>query len=333
MKLLITGGAGFIGSNFVRYALAKGDQVVVYDALTYAANPTTDELFSRNLLSVKDHALFSFIKGDVCDTQSMQQALQGIDAVVHFAAESHVDRSIENPQVFTETNVRGTETLLSSVKQVCPAARVLHVSTDEVYGSILQGFAKETDTFNPTSPYAQSKAEADRIALEWSKSLNVVVTRSSNNFGPYQFPEKFIPLSIVNLLLGEKIRVYGTGQNKRDWISVEDNCDALYFVLHHGKTGEAYNVGGGNEYTNIAIAQEIARLLEKDQSSIEFVTDRPNHDFRYALSSDKLHSLGWQPQQPFSQALQQTVQWYKNNRDWWEPLRTKRYTSINVPKS
>ncbi len=331
MNLFITGGAGFIGSNFVRHCLAQGDRVIVYDALTYAANPTENGLFSKNLRDVQAHSLFSFVKGDVCDQKALEAALKGSDVVVHFAAESHVDRSIENPQIFTETNVKGTETVLSCVKQVCPNARVLHVSTDEVYGSILQGFAKETTAFDPTSPYAKSKADADKIALAWSKTLDVVVTRSSNNFGPYQFPEKFIPLSIVNVLLGEKIRVYGTGQNRRDWISVDDNCDALYYVLKHGKTGEAYNVGGGNEYTNISIAQEIARLLGKNETVIEFVKDRPNHDFRYALSSEKLHALSWQSKQLFSEALQKTVEWYTSNRGWWEPLRSKRYTSINTP--
>ncbi len=326
MNILVTGGAGFIGSNFVRLALKKGDCVVVYDKLTYAGNPNFDRSFSANLDDVVG-LNFSFIKGDVCEKSRLRKALAGIDAIVNFAAESHVDRSLENAEPFYKTNVGGLRTLLKCIREVDPDKRLLHVSTDEVYGSIPEGFATESTPFNATSPYAKSKAEADKLAL--SEGKNIVVTRSSNNFGPYQFPEKLIPLATINLLMGERIPVYGTGSNVRDWIFVEDNCNALYFVLQHGKAGEAYNVGGANERTNIAIARKLVELCGRDESAIKFVTDRPGHDFRYALNSEKLLALGWKPQHSFEDALAETVKWYKENRFWWEPLRAKRYTSIN----
>jgi len=327
MNLLVTGGAGFIGSNFVRLALSKGDCVVVYDKLTYAGNPTEPGLFSRNLFDVQLHPNFSFFKGDICDKATLSKSFRGIDAIVNFAAETHVDRSLENAEPFYKTNVEGVKTLLECINDVNPEKRLLHVSTDEVYGSLQEGCAKEESPFNPTSPYAKSKAEADKIAL--SEGKNVVVTRSSNNFGLFQFPEKFIPLATINLLLGDKIPVYGTGLNVRDWIYVEDNCEALYFVLQHGTRGEAYNVGGGNEKTNISIAKKLTELCGRDESSIKFITDRPVHDFRYALSGEKLSALGWQPKHDFESALQKTVEWYKNNKDWWTPLRDKMFTSIN----
>ena len=331
MRIFVTGGAGFIGSNFVRLALNNNhDQIVVYDKLTYAANPTEDKQFSKNLLDVQHNKNFSFVNGDVCDKHKLLSALSGIDAVVHFAAESHVDRSLENPDVFFYNNVEGTKTLLECINKINRDMRVLHISTDEVYGSIRHGYARETDIFNPTSPYAQSKAEADNLALTCGE--NIVVTRSSNNFGPYQFPEKFISLSIINLILGEKIPIYGTGMNVRDWIYVEDNCDAIYYVLQHGKAGEAYNIGGGNEKTNIAIAQELIKLCDRDESAMKFVNDRPNHDLRYALSSDKITALGWMPKHSFNGALQKTVDWYKSSVSWWEHLKNQRYTSINTSK-
>lgn len=328
MRILVTGGAGFIGSNFVKLALQKGDSITVYDKLTYAAHPTPDNTFSHNLLDVKDHPTFRFIKGDILDTKKLTQALNGHDAIAHFAAESHVDRSLENPTLFFDTNVKGTQNMLEAVKQTDPTIRILHVSTDEVYGSIQDGYATEETPFNPTSPYAQSKAEADKLALK----NNAIVTRSSNNFGPHQYPEKFIPLSIINLLNNEKIPLYGTGQNIRDWMYVNDNCDALHYLLHHGKQGEAYNVGGGNEHQNITIAKELCALCNKTHEHITFVTDRPNHDFRYALDSTKLFSTGWKPTHTFKEALAHTVEWYKNNKQWWTPLLKKRYTSINKPK-
>ncbi|MBI4148770.1 dTDP-glucose 4,6-dehydratase [Candidatus Woesearchaeota archaeon] len=330
MHLLVTGGAGFIGSNFVRLALSRGDKVTVFDKLTYAGNPNDDASFSGNLLDVRNHPKFSFVKGDVCDAQSLLKALQGCDAVVHFAAESHVDRSLETPDVFLHTNVNGTATVLKCVDRVSPHMRVLHVSTDEVYGSVETGYCDEHAVFQPTSPYSKSKAEADKLALELGK--NIVVSRSSNNFGSFQFPEKLVSLSIVNLLLGEKIPVYGSGMNVRDWIFVQDNCDALYFLLTNGTAGQAYNVAGGNERTNISIVKELVRLCGRDESFISYVTDRPYHDFRYALSGNKLSALGWRPKHEFSDALQQTVVWFKQFRSWWEPLRNRRYTSINAPK-
>ncbi len=316
MKLLVTGGAGFIGSNFIRMMFAQypGIEITNLDKLTYAGN----------IESLKDisNPGYNFVQGDICDPEIVMQAMEGVDAVVHFAAESHVDRSIKDSSVFVVTNVVGTNNLLkcamdSDIKQF------IHVSTDEVYGSIREGSFCETDNLNPSSPYSSSKAGSDLLAMSYHNTygLPVTVTRCTNNFGPYQYPEKLIPLFITNLMDGKQVPVYGTGLNVRDWIYVEDHCSGIDFVMQHGKAGEIYNIGGGNELTNLEITHRILKALGKDESMIRYVEDRKGHDFRYSLDCSKLQKMGWKPQYDFDTALDATIQWYVDNRWWWEPLR------------
>ena len=316
MKLLVTGGAGFIGSNFIRMTLQKypGIEITNLDKLTYAGNP-------ENLKDISDPG-YNFVKGDICDPEIVMQAIQGADAVVHFAAESHVDRSIADSSVFVITNVVGTNNLLkcamdSDIKQF------IHVSTDEVYGSIQEGSFTETDNLNPSSPYSSSKAGSDLLAMSYYNTygLPVTITRCTNNFGPYQYPEKLIPLFITNLMDGKQVPVYGTGLNIRDWIYVEDHCSGIDFVMQHGKAGEIYNIGGGNELTNLEITHRILKALGKDETTIRHVEDRKGHDFRYSLDCSKLKKMGWKPQYDFNTALDATIQWYIDNRWWWEPLK------------
>jgi len=319
MNLLVTGGAGFIGSNFIRHILhTHPDYTIInLDSLTYAGN-------LNNLKDCDTNPRHTFIRGDICDFALVNTIMekQGIDAVVHFAAESHVDRSIADSSVFVKTNVLGTHTLLESAKRK-PVSRFIHISTDEVYGSRRVGSFRETDNLSPSSPYSSSKAGSDLLALSYHTTYNlpVIVTRCTNNYGPYQFPEKLIPLFVTNLLDGNKVPVYGTGKNIRDWIHVQDHCRAIDFLLDKGNSGEVYNIGGENEKTNIEITQNILNILKKDDSMIEYVQDRPGHDFRYSLDCSKLRALGWKPSHSFEEGLRDTVRWYIQNEWWWRPLK------------
>jgi dTDP-glucose 4,6-dehydratase len=315
--LLVTGGSGFIGSNFIRYFIDRhpGVDVVNLDKLTYAGNPD-------NLKDIEDNSQYRFIKGDICDPAVVRTAMKKADMVVHFAAESHVDRSIRDGSVFVRTNVLGTHTLLQAAHD-SGIKKFVHVSTDEVYGSVLKGSFREKDILSPSSPYSASKAGSDLLALSYCRThgLPVVVTRCTNNYGPYQFPEKLIPLFITNLMQGKKVPVYGNGKNVRDWIYVLDHCRALDFVLENGEPGEVYNIGGGVEKTNTQITGMILKLLGAGRDMIEHVADRPGHDLRYSLDSTKLRDMGWRPEHDFGRALEQTVQWYIANRWWWEKLK------------
>ncbi len=318
MKLLITGGAGFIGSNFIHYTLKhhKKDEVVNFDKLTYCGN-------LENLRDIETDPRYKFIKGDICDAKLVEKVFQKEkpDFILNFAAETHVDRSIKNPKNFTQTNVLGTHTLLEASRKY-NIKKFLQISTDEVYGSIKKGKFKEIDSLLPNSPYAASKAGADLLVRSYYKTFNlpILITRSSNNFGPYQYPEKLIPLFITNILQGKKVPLYGTGLNVRDWIYVLDNCAGIDIVLRKGKIGEIYNIGGGNEKTNLEIARIILKELGKDESWIEYVKDRPGHDFRYALDTRKIMKLGWRPKYSFEKAIKETINWYKMHQEWWKKL-------------
>ena len=319
MKLLVTGGAGFIGSNFIRYMMSSHPdwEVINLDVLTYAGN-------LNNLKGIEKNPDYTFIRGDICNRDIVYAILDKhkVDAIVHFAAESHVDRSIANASAFVMTNVLGTQTLLECAR-THTIPKFIHISTDEVYGSSMDGSFKETDILSPSSPYSASKAGSDLLALSYFTTYNlpVIITRCTNNFGPYQFPEKLIPLFVTNLLDGKKVPVYGTGKNVRDWIHVGDHCRAVEFLLERGNPGEIYNIGGGNEKTNLEITKKILDLLSRDDSMIEYVTDRPGHDFRYSLDCSKLHALGWKPRYSFDEALEETITWYSRNEWWWRPLK------------
>ena len=314
MRLLITGGAGFIGANFVHRALAVGDQITVYDALTYAGNPD-------NLSDLDGHDGYRFVHADVRDAEALSAEMVDCDAVVHFAAESHVDRSLTDPARFVATNCEGTSTVCR-VALEAGIGRVLHVSTDEVYGSIDEGSFGEGDPLAPSSPYSASKAASDLIALSYHETfgLPVVVTRSSNNYGRFQFPEKVIPLFVARLLRGERVPLYGDGGNVRDWCHVDDNCAALERVLADGEVGTVYNVGAGNEITNLDLTHRLLALCGADVSAIEQVADRPGHDRRYSVDTGRIRSLGWAPTQDLDEGLAATVDWYRDHPDWWEPL-------------
>lgn len=318
MNLLVTGGAGFIGSNFIRHMLGSYPDctIVNLDALTYAGN-------LNNLKGCDAGPRYTFVEGDICDRPLVSAVMMKhkIDTVVHFAAESHVDRSIADASVFVKTNVLGTHTLLEAARHA-GVQRFIHISTDEVYGSRKEGSFTETDILSPSSPYSASKAGSDLLALSYYATWNlpVIVTRCTNNFGPYQYPEKLIPLFVTNLLDGKKVPVYGTGKNVRDWIHVEDHCRAIDFLLGAGQAGEIYNIGGGNERTNLEITGTILQLLNKDASWIEYVQDRPGHDLRYSLDCTKLRRLGWKPARSFEEGLEGTVRWYRENEWWWRPL-------------
>jgi dTDP-glucose 4,6-dehydratase len=314
-KLFVTGGAGFIGSNYVAWVLANSDDdVTVFDALTYAGN--TD-----NFRPFEDDPRFRFIKGDITDRDAVTESLPGHDQIVHFAAESHVDRSIVDPDAFVSTNCGGTNVLCDIARQV-GVERFLHISTDEVYGSIEEGSFSETDVLAPRSPYSAAKAGSDLIALAYHEThgLPVVVTRSSNNFGPNQYPEKVIPLFVTNLLDGRKVPLYGDGLNVRDWCFVDDNCEAVDRVRRQGATGEIYNIGAGNEITNKNLTLRLLARLGHDESMIEPAEDRLGHDRRYSIDTTKVRALGWSPRHDLDDALDLTVGWYRDNRWWWEPL-------------
>ena len=318
MKLLVTGGAGFIGSNFVRWVFANtDDEVVVYDALTYAGNLST-------LRDVDDNPRYSFVRGNICDPGTLETAMRGCDRVVHFAAESHVDRSIAGADDFIHTNCFGTSIVMDTARRL-GIDRVLHVGTDEVYGSVETGSSKETDPLEPRSPYSASKAGSDLIALSYhhTHDLDVVVTRCTNNFGPFQYPEKAIPLFTTNLLDGLAIPLYGDGRNERDWIHVDDHCAGVHLVLTQGTSGEIYNIGAGNETPNRTLVDKLLALFGVGDELVEYVPDRLGHDRRYSVDIAKVSDLGWRRQRSLDEALEQTVTWYRDNRWWWEPLKRR----------
>ena len=314
MRLLVTGGAGFIGANFVHRAVDRGDDVTVYDALTYSGNPA-------NLAGLEGRRGYRFVHADVCDGAALTEAMAGHDAVVHFAAESHVDRSITDPARFVSTNCGGTATVCRVALEV-GVGRVLHVSTDEVYGSIDEGSFIEADPLAPSSPYSASKAASDLIALSYHRTygLAVVVTRSTNNYGRFQYPEKVVPLFVTRLLRGGRVPLYGDGGNVRDWCHVDDNCAAIERVLVDGVDGTVYNVGAGNEIDNLDLTHRLLELCGADASSIEYVADRPGHDRRYSVDTQRIRALGWAPVHDLADGLAATVAWYRDNPDWWEPL-------------
>jgi dTDP-glucose 4,6-dehydratase len=317
VKLLVTGGAGFIGSNYVRYVLREtDDEVVVYDALTYAGNLST-------LRDVDDDPRYSFVKGDICDPGPLEEAMTGVDAVVHFAAESHVDRSIVGSDDFVNTNCFGTNIVMDTARRL-EIGRVVHIGTDEVYGSVEVGSSKEDDPLEPRSPYSASKAGSDLIALSYhhTHGVPVTVTRCTNNFGPYQYPEKAIPLFTTNLLDGGTVPLYGDGLNERDWLFVDDHCSGVHLVLHAGAPGEIYNIGAGNETPNRVLVDKLLALLGKDESSVDYVADRLGHDRRYSVDIAKITALGWTKQRTLDEALEATVEWYRANEWWWRPLKS-----------
>lgn len=315
MRLLITGGAGFIGSNFVKHIIREHPayEITVLDKLTYAGN--------KNNLK-EDMKKIKFIKGDVCDNKIVGKLVKKSDIIVHFAAETHVDRSIIDAGSFVLTDVFGTYQLMEACKKF-GIEKFVHISTDEIYGQIARGSFRETDKLEPRNPYSASKAGAELLAKSFyiTHDVPVVITRSSNNFGPYQHPEKMIPLFITNAMQNKKLPLYGDGKNIRDWLHVTDNCRAIDLVMHEGKTGEIYNIGGDNERMNIEVTRLILKFLGKPESIIEFVKDRPGHDIRYSLNSSKIKKLGWKTELKFEEALRKTVEWYKNNGWWWKPLK------------
>src|SRR5688572_3477270 len=324
MRLLVTGGAGFIGSNFIRYALAKYPryQLLNLDKLTYAGN-------LENLAELDDHGQYEFLQGDICDANFVGEVMKrGVDAVIHFAAESHVDRSILDSSEFVRTNVSGTLNLLD-LSRKNRISRFLQVSTDEVYGSLgSSGYFTETSPLAPNSPYAASKASADLLVRSYfhTHGFPGLVTRCSNNYGPYQFPEKLIPLLITNALSGMPLPIYGDGLYVRDWIHVTDHCAALDRVLHHGKAGEVYNIGARQEMPNLEIARLILKSLDKSEDLLTYVKDRPGHDRRYAIDPAKMENdLGWKPNIPFAAGLQETIDWYRNNPIWVDHVRSGAY--------
>ncbi|NBN90345.1 MAG: dTDP-glucose 4,6-dehydratase [Actinobacteria bacterium] len=319
MKQFITGAAGFIGSNYVRYILEHtDDEVTVFDALTYAGNLST-------LKDVDDSPRFTFVKGNICDPSAIAEAMKGHDAVVHFAAESHVDRSIDGSEDFILTNCFGTNVVIDAARKL-DIGRVLHIGTDEVYGSVEVGSSLETDPLEPRSPYSASKAGSDLIALAYhhTHGTPVLVTRCTNNFGPYQYPEKAIPLFTTNLIDGKKIPLYGDGLNERDWLYVDDHCSGVHLVLTKGTVGEIYNIGAGNETPNRVLVDKLLGIFGVGEEMVQYVEDRKGHDRRYSVNIDKITKLGWKKTRTLDEALQETVQWYRDNRWWWEPLKGKK---------
>ena len=318
MKQFVTGGAGFIGSNYVRYVLEHtDDEVTVYDALTYAGNLST-------LKDVDDDPRYQFVKGNICDPGVLEDAMAGHDAVVHFAAESHVDRSIAGPDDFVNTNCFGTNVLMDTARRL-EIPRVVHIGTDEVYGSVEVGSSKETDPLEPRSPYSASKAGSDLIALSYHHTygLPVTVTRCTNNFGPYQFPEKVIPLFTTNLMEGIPVPLYGDGLNERDWLYVDDHCAGVDLVLRQGAPGEIYNIGAGNETPNRVLVDKLLALFDAGEELVNYVEDRLGHDRRYSVDITKVTALGWKKQRTLDEALEETVAWYRDNEWWWRPLKER----------
>ena len=324
MKLFVTGGAGFIGSNFARMALTgrlpglEEAEITVFDALTYSGTLT-------NLEPVSDNPRYRFIQGDIRDANAVREALPGHDAIVHFAAESHVDRSVNDSGIFVETNVLGTQRLLDAALAL-GINRFVHVSTDEVYGSIDEGEWDEDEPLLPNSPYSASKAGSDLLVRSYHRThgLNTSITRCSNNYGPYHFPEKVIPLFVTNLIDGLHVPLYGDGKNQRDWLHVDDHCRGIALVLQKGRAGEIYNIGGGTELSNRELTDMLLAATGRDESFVDFVEDRKGHDRRYCVSVEKISSeLSYAPQVPFDQGLADVVQWYRDHRDWWEPLKAR----------
>jgi dTDP-glucose 4,6-dehydratase len=319
MRLLVCGGAGFIGSNFVRGRLRAGeDSIVVLDKLTYAGR-------RENLQDLETEPRFSFVHGAIEDPPAVAAAIEGADAVVNFAAETHVDRSITEPDAFVRTHALGTFVLLEAARE--RGARYLQVSTDEVYGSIEEGSFTESSPLDPSSPYSATKAGADLLVASYHQTygLQTLICRGSNNYGPYQHPEKLIPLMVLNALAGDQLPVYGDGMNVRNWLFVEDFVSAIGHVLDHGAPGETYNVGGPDECANIVVVRRILELCGRDESLISYVTDRPGHDRRYSLGSEKVRALGWSAATRLEQGLERTVAWYRDNAWWWEPIRSGAY--------
>jgi dTDP-glucose 4,6-dehydratase len=324
MKLFVTGGAGFIGSNFIRHVLSLGRacySVVNYDKLTYAGNLT-------NLEDVASSSSYTFVKGDICDMTAVEAAMRGCDTVVHFAAESHVDRSIYEPTAAIETNVTGTFVLLQVARKLS-VGRFVHISTDEVYGDMLpEAFADENSHLQPSSPYSASKAASDLLVGSYVRTYNFpgVITRSSNNYGPFQFPEKFLPLMITNALQDKPLPIYGDGRQQRDWLHVEDNCRGILAVLEKGRVGETYNIGGLDIEENLILARRLLNFTGKPESLLSYVKDRPGHDRRYALNCDKMErEFGWKPVISLDEGLRQTINWYKKNNDWLACVRGGEY--------
>ncbi|CAB4699309.1 unannotated protein [freshwater metagenome] len=321
MRVLVTGGAGFIGSNFTKHAIngafSEITAVTVLDKLTYAG-------VRSNLSELEKYANFQFVEGDICDGDTVRDLVSSVDAVINFAAESHVDRSITDAQQFITTNVGGVQILLDAIKSTGSKKRFIQVSTDEVYGSIDSGSWDEQSPLLPNSPYSASKAGGELLAMAYHRTFgtDVVITRCSNNYGTHHFPEKLIPLFVTNLLEGKKIPVYGNGLNVRDWLHVDDHCRAIYKVLLGGRAGQVYNIGGGRELSNIEISKMILSAIGEDESRIEFVEDRKGHDFRYSVNWSKINQeLGYEPEVDFETGLDATIDWYRNNRKWWEPLK------------
>lgn len=317
-RIIVTGGAGFIGSNFLHVMIKKYPSInfINVDKLTYSGN-------LNNLTQIKSASNYSFIQEDICNKERIAGLVEEGDIIVNFAAESHVDNSITNPNIFIQTNVVGTQNLLDIARQK-NARLFVQISTDEVYGSLTydQRPSIETDNFSPSSPYSASKAAAEMLCMACMKTYGqrIIITRSSNNFGPYQFPEKVIPLFVTNLLRDKQVPLYGEGKNVRDWIYVLDNVDAIDFIIHHGQIGEAYNIGGGNELQNRVLTEKILTHMGKDLSYIKRVPDRLGHDLRYSLDTGKLRQLGWYPKHSFEDALSDTIRWYQNHEGWWKPL-------------
>ena len=321
MKILVTGGLGFIGSNFIRYILSKHTdyKIVNVDKIGVGANPA-------NLKDLENEKRYKFIKGDICNPKLIDKVVKDVDAIVNMAAETHVDRSIRDPNTFIQNNVMGTFNLLEAVRKHNREARLVHVSTDEVYGEAVKGSFKEASPLKPSNPYSASKAAADMFVIAYHRTyqLNTVITRCTNNFGPYQFPEKLIPKTIIRALRNMPIPIYGSGKNIRDWIYVLDHCEAINLILEKGRPGEIYNISAENEKTNLEVVRKILQILEKPGELVTFVEDRPGHDLRYSLDSSKIRSeLGWKPRFSFEEALEATVNWYRSNEWWWKPLATE----------
>jgi len=322
MKILVTGGAGFMGSNFIKYIMAKHPdwQVVNLDKLTYAGN-------LENLREVENNPGYTFVKGDIANAQEVEGAIGGgVDKIINYAAETHVDRSILEPDAFIKTDVLGTYTLLEAVKKF-NVAQYIQISTDEVFGSIKEGFFDEESPFMPNSPYSASKAGADHLCRAYFKTYNlpILVSHSCNFYGSNQYPEKLIPLFVTNLLENKKVPVYGRGDQVREWIFTEDHCRAVETIMEKGEPGEVYNIGTGDEKTNMEITRFILQELGFSEEKIEYINDRPGHDFRYAINSQKLRRLGWQPEIAFEEGLRRTIKWYQKNESWWKKIKSGQY--------